>query len=250
MYELSTDKAKVRKVKGHQYYVFFPKPATHTNQVNRPTEYADAKVVTTYTGTGSNGNAKLHPDVQTAANLLLSALVEYGEEIDDWSMRSAVIQSGYRPDDESQGSTYLRIIKQTISGNPKIFGTLEFPATLNQEAQGVLGRRGDSRRTAFQQRVANSPGWNATLARQLFDIVDNLYAPRGSNPHATGFVFDLDFTIYLNGAEVQLGAKPSYNSAALQSAAGMWLNQYSMQFGFDSYDTDKEIWHMEYRKTD
>ena len=36
-------------------------------------------------------------------------------------------------------------------------------------------------------------------------------------------------------------------AVALRSAAGMWLNKYSMQFGFDSYDTGKEIWHMEFR---
>ena len=27
----------------------------------------------------------------------------------------------------------------------------------------------------------------------------------------------------------------------------MWLNQYSMMFGFDFYDTDKEISHQEFR---
>ena len=37
------------------------------------------------------------------------------------------------------------------------------------------------------------------------------------------------------------------NDSALRSAAGMWLNQYSMMFGFDSYNTDKEIWHQEFR---
>jgi hypothetical protein len=163
-------------------------------------------------------------------------------------MRSAVIQNGFRPDDESQGRTYLRIINDTIAKHAEIFGTLKFPQTLNEEAQGVLGRRGDERRTAFQKKVAESPGWSTKLAQQLFQIVDNAYAPRGSNPHATGFVFDLDFAINYNGREVQLGANTSYNSAALQSAAGMWLNKYAMQFFFDSYDTGAEIWHLEYRK--
>lgn len=248
MYELELTKAKLKTIKDHRYYLFFPTPPTHKNQDNRPTEYADEKKLQTYQGAGSNGAAKLLPDVATDANALLSALLEYGEAINDWSLRSAVIQSGYRPDDESQGRNYLRIIKETIANNPKIFGSATFPASLEDTAQGVLGRRGDPRRTALQTKVAQAPGWTQALAQQLFQIVDNAYAPRGSNPHATGLVFDLDFSIYYNGGEVQLGAATKYNDAALQSAAGMWLNKYAMQFGFDSYDTGAEVWHLEYRK--
>jgi hypothetical protein len=248
MYTLLIDKAKSQTLKDHQYYTFFPKPPTHTNQENRPTEYADEKKLEVYKGKGSNGSAKLHPDVLTAANQLMVALLEYGESINDWSMRSAVIQSGYRPDDESQGRNYLRIINETIAKYPQTFGALKLPTSLNDEAQGVLGRFGDPRRTAFQKKVAESPGWSASLAYQLFQIVDNAYAPRGSNPHATGFVFDLNFWINLKGQEVRVDADTSRNSDALQSAVGMWLNQYSTQFNFDSYDTGIEIWHMEYRK--
>lgn len=247
MLELELDPKTLKKVKDHQFYLF-PSPATHTNQTNRPTEYADEEVLTTYAGRGSNGRAKLHPDVLTPANALMAALLDYGDEIEDWSMQSAVIQSGYRPDDESQGQNYLRIINQTIARNPTIFGNARFPDNLNAEAQSVLGRRGDPRRTAFQQHVAAAPGWSATLAQQLFHIVDNAYAPRGSNPHATGFVFDLDFTIYRNGGETKLGANVPYNSDALKSACGTWLNKYAMLFNFDSYDTSVEIWHLEYRK--
>ncbi|HZS55876.1 MAG TPA: hypothetical protein VFA65_15855 [Bryobacteraceae bacterium] len=248
MYELGLDKAKLKTIKNHRYYLFFPTPSTHKNQDNRPTVYADEKKLETYKGAGSNGSAKLLPDVLTDANALMSALREYGDSIDDWSMRSAVIQNGYRPDDESQGRNYLRIINETIANYPSIFRTAKFPETLNEAAQGVLGRAGDPRRTAFQKKVAEAPGWNRDLAQQLFRIVDNAYAPRGSNPHATGLVFDLDFSIYYNGGEIQLGAATKYNNAALQSAAGMWLNSYAMQFGFDSYDTGIEIWHLEYRR--
>lgn len=246
MYELQLDPKNLKTIKGHQYYLF-PLPVTHKNQEDRPTEYADEKILETYLGRGSNRSARLHPDVLTPANTFMSALLDYGDEINDWSLQSAVIQNGYRPDDESQGRNYLRIINQTIANNPKIFGNLKFPSTLNTEAQGVLGRRVDPRRTAFQNRVAEAPGWTPGLAQQLFNIVDNAYAPRGSNPHATGFVFDLDFSIYQNGKEITLGANTAYNRDALKSAAGMWLNQYAMKFGFDSYDTGAEIWHMEYR---
>jgi hypothetical protein len=247
MYELQLDTKNLKTIKDHQYYLF-PLPATHTNQKDRPTQYADEKILKTYMGKGSNRSARLHPDVLTPANALMSALLEYGNKINDWSLKSAVIQNDYRPDDESQGREYLRIINQTIADNPKIFGKVKFPSALNAEAQSVLGRRGDVRRTAFQKKVAEAPGWTKDLAQRLFSIVDNAYAPRGSNPHATGFVFDLDFSIYSNGKEVTLGARTAYNRDALKSAAGTWLNKYAMEFDFDSYDTGAEIWHLEYRK--
>lgn len=260
MLELELGKAELKTVNGHRYYVF-PKPPTHQNQNDRPVKYADEKVLKKYTGKGSNNAALLHPDVLTPAGLLMTALLEYGEKIDDWSIRSAVIQSGYRPDDPGQGANYLRIIKLMMTRNPDIFGALEFPGNLEADAMGVLGRPGDPRRTAFQQKVASSPGWSRQLAYQLFQLVDNVYAPRGSNPHATGFVFDLDFSVYycpghekkgghkkcVEG-ERKVGADTTLNDLALKSAAGMWINKYAVQFGFDSYDTGKEIWHLEYRK--
>jgi hypothetical protein len=247
MYELQLDKATLTTFKDHRYYIF-PLPPVHTNQVNRPSEYADEKKLMIYRGKGSNGAALLHPDALTPAGTLMAALVEYGESIDDWSMRSAVIQNGYRADDALQGANYLRIIKETIATNSQTFGSLKFPDSLNEEAQGVLGRPGDARRTAFQKKVAAAPGWNASLVYELFKIVDNTYAPRGSNAHATGFVFDLDFSLVHNGAEKQLGTHTSLNNDALKSAAGMWLNKYSTQYNFDSYDTGIEVFHMEYRK--
>src|SRR6185369_13859931 len=131
MYELDLTKATVKKVKDHQYYVF-PKPPVHTNQENRPSVYADEGVLQFYSGKGRNGAAKLHPDVLTPAGKLLSAMVEYVESIDDLSLRSAVIQNGYRPDDASQGANYLRIIKQSIATHQAIFGTLKFPESLNE----------------------------------------------------------------------------------------------------------------------
>ena len=247
MFDLSMAKATIKTVKGHQYYVFPTAPPTHANQNARPSTYADSNLLTTYNGKGSNASAKLIPEVHDAANAMMTALIRYGEKINDWSMRNAVIQSGYRPDDASQGWNYLRIIKATIRAKPEIFGTLEFPSSLEAEAQSVLGRRGDPRRTAFQQHLAAAEGWNANLAGTLFRIVDGVYAPRGSNPHATGLVFDLDFPIFDGSHERNLGADTNWNATALRSAAGMWLNTYSMQFGFDSYDTGKEIWHMEWR---
>jgi hypothetical protein len=247
MFDLPLNKATIKTVGTHQFYIF-PKPLTHTNQRDRPPTYADPDLLTRYMGTGSNGSAKLLPGkVHSAANAMMSSLRRVGDRINDWSMKSAVVQSGFRPDDASQGSNYLRIIKQTIREKPDIFNELEFPSNLEVEAQSVLGRPGDARRTAFHQHLAAAPGWSAQLVARLFNIVDNVYAPRGANPHATGLVFDLDFTILVAGRERNLGADPALNDDALRSAAGMWLNQYSKTFGFDSYNTDKEIWHQEFR---
>lgn len=247
MFDLPLNQATIKTVGTHQFYIF-PKPPTHTNQRDRPPTYADPALLTRYEGTGSNGSAKLLPGkVHAAAHAMMSALRRVGDRIDDWSMKSAVVHNGFRPDDASQGRNYLRIIKLTIREKPDIFGELEFPGILEGEAQSVLGRPGDARRAAFHRHLAAAPGWSAPLVARLFNIVDNVYAPRGANPHATGLVFDLDFTILVAGRERNLGADPALNDAALRSAAGMWLNRHSMMFGFDSYNTDKEIWHQEFR---
>ena len=140
MLELELDPKTLKRVKDHQFYLF-PLPATHTNQTNRPTEYADENVLETYAGRGSNGSARLHPDVLTPANCLMAALLDYGDEIEDWSMQSAVIQNGYRPDDESQGRNYLRIINQTIARNPTIFGNTRFPDDLPMETYNMGSTR-------------------------------------------------------------------------------------------------------------
>ena len=39
-----------------------------------------------------------------------------------------------------------------------------------------------------------------------------------------------------------------HNADAFRSAAGQWLAQHAPQLGFDTYNTKKEIWHMEWRK--
>jgi hypothetical protein len=251
MYELDFNqkgnKPTIKNVKGHQYYVFPRKPHTHANQVNRPRKYADPKKLVTYKGAGSNGKAMLLPDIVNNVNAFMTALLDYGKQINDWSMLSTVVQVGFYADDPNQGEKYANIIKQTVKKDPKLAG-LTFPDELVKEAQSVLGPPGDPRRAKLHTDLAKSPGWNAELVKQLFYYVDNSFAPRGSNPHATGLVFDLDFSISLSkGGEHNVGINRDLNDAALLSAAGMWINQYSMQFHFDSYNTDAEIWHMEWR---
>ncbi len=185
MFDLPIKSASVKTVNSHKYHIF-PAPPTHVNQKDRRHKYANHDLLKTYYGPGSNGKAKLLPEVLPAADAMMTAMLRYGEKADDWSMKSAFIQNGYRPDNAGQGSKYLEIIKSSIKEAPKIFGTLEFPSNLEQEAQGVLGPPGDSRRDAFHQHLAAAPGWNSNLVYRLFQIVDNVYAPRGANAHSTG----------------------------------------------------------------
>lgn len=249
MFDLPLKQAVQKTVRNHHYFVFHLAPRTHKNQKDRPAKYADPKLLKVYMGEGSNQKAQLLPEVHLAAGRLLTAMHDYGEKINDWSLRSTVIKVGYRPDDESAGANYLRIIKAIIKARSDIFGALQFPTALENEARGILGRPGDPRRNAFHAHVAAAPGWNAKLSSSLFKLVDNVYAPRGSNPHTTGLVFDVDFWFFDGVNERDLTFRARYNQAALTSAAGRWLNEYSAQFGFDSYDTGKEIWHQEFRNS-
>jgi len=135
---------------------------------------------------------------------------------------------------------------------------LKFPDSLEAESESMLGEGNDPRWQAFIKHLSESPGWTGAKAREFLNTVANYYVQRGAfNPHATGLVFDLNFRIYhhiygsdrktLVETEDPVDAHPILNEAALRSAAGMWLNTYSMKFNFDSYNTGKEIWHMEWR---
>ena len=259
MLTLQTDKAKIHKFGKRTYYVF-QKPAAHANTVNRPTKYVKEKETTVYTGRGSNRSAKLLPEVHAAVDTLMTALLDYGDELGDNSLQTAVVQNGWRePDDPSQGVHYLENIKMVMAGPQFGFTDLTFPESLEEEAEGFLGERDDPRWQAFVRHLAESPGWDAARARKFLDTVAQYYVPRGGfNPHATGMVFDLNFSLYhhvystaqkaIVESEDPVDAHPLLNDAALRSAVGMWLNLYSMQFNFDSYNTGKEIWHMEWRK--
>lgn len=257
MLTLQKEKATIHTFGNRTYYVF-PAPATHSNLVNRPTKYADEGALRVYRGRGSNGSAQLLPEVHSAVNDLMTALLDYGNDLGDHSLQSAVVQNGYRkPDDEIYGVNYLANIKMVIN-NPQFgFANLTFPKELEAEAEGVLGERNDPRWLKFVHDL--SQVWGEGTAMKVLNTVANYYVPRGRfNPHGTGLVFDLNFSIYhhvykksqkaIVEAEDPVNAIPLLNQAALRSAAGIWLNTYAMvHFNFDSYNTAKEIWHMEWR---
>jgi hypothetical protein len=258
MFSLTKEDAKVHKFGKRTYYVF-PKPPTHINDVNRPKTYAKEGDLRTYTGRGSNGSAKLLPEVHGAVHSLMTSLLDYGDELGDNSIQTAVVQNGWRPpDDPSQGVNYLANINMVLANPQYGFSDLTFPSSLEDEAQTSLGERDNPHWKAFVDHLAQAWGVRARAGRFL-DTVAQFYVPRGGfNPHSTGLVFDLNFSIYhhvlakdqkaLVEAEDPVDAHPMLNEAALRSALGMWLNAFSLQFDFDSYNTSKEIWHQEWRK--
>ncbi len=265
MYELDLDynnkNEKLRTVDHHfgdRQYIVFPAPRTHDNYVNRPQKYTKPDVPKTYTGRGSNGKAKILEEIHGPANALMSAILDYGKILGDNSMISAVIGNGYRePDEAQQGVNYLKNIEMVIA---KRGLKVTIPTNLASKAEGMLGDWNDPRFRAFLDELGNdkADGWTPDLAEQVLHDTANYYVPRGAfNPHATGLVFDLNFPIYhhirksdqkLYESEDPVDALPPLNEAALRSACGMWLNKWSTMFHFDSYNTGKEVWHMEYRK--
>lgn len=259
MPKLQIENAKVHKIGKNTYYVF-PKPPTHINDVDRPKKYAKEGDLKTYTGRGTNGSARLLPEVHGAVHTLMTALLDYGDELGDNSIQTAVVQNGWRPpDDPSQGVNYLANINMVLANPQYGFSDLTFPQSLEDEAESFLGERDNPHWKVFVQHLSQAPGWNAAKAGAFLDTVAQFYVPRGGfNPHSTGVVFDLNFSMYhhvrskdqkaLVEVDDPVDAHPMLNDAALRSAVGMWLNSYSKQFNFDSYNTGKEIWHMEWRK--
>jgi len=166
--------------------------------VNRPTKYAEEGALKAYAGRGNNRSARLLPEVHSAVHNLMTALLDYGAELGDYSIHSAVVQNGWRPPEEqSQGVNYLASIKMVINDAKFGFSHLNFPESLYAEAVSFLGERNDPRWQAFVKHLSQSRGWDAAKATKFFNKVAEYYVPRGAfNPHATGVVFDLNFSLY------------------------------------------------------
>src|SRR5262249_26538657 len=156
---------------------------------------------------------------------------DYGDELGDHSIQSAVVQNGWRePDTAAQGVHYFENI-QMVMKFPR-FSQLKFPDSLVAEAESFLGEGNEPRWQAFVKNLSEAPGWDAATAKEFLTTVGNYYVQRGAfNPHATGLVFDLNFSIYhhvrrtdqkaLVEAEDPVDAHPVLNEAALRSAVGM-----------------------------
>jgi hypothetical protein len=245
--ELDTTGAERFTTPSGKFYRF-ASVSSHKNSTNRPQFQHPATAMKAYSGAGSNGAALIHPAVSSALNTLMAALIAEGARLDDESMKQAVVDNGYRPSALSEGQAYLGALKKTIAQNPDIFGELTFPSSLESTATSELGFSGSATHNAFRDQVAAQPGWNANLAQQLVSITGGFKAPRGGSTHHSGVVVDINFPYATSDKSSKFhGIARENNANALRSAAGNWLNTFAPGFGFDSYDTGKEIWHMEWR---
>ncbi len=232
----------------HAPVLLFPKPPTHTNQRDRPPTYADPALVTRYEGTGSNGSAKLLPGkVHAAAHAMMSALRRVGDRINDWSMKSAVIQSGFRPDDASQGANYLRIIKLTIREKPDIFGELE--VSQHPGDGSSIGAR-PARRLATR-RLSPAPGGRLRDGMRRScpgcSTSSTTSTPRGA-PIRMRRAWCSTST---SRSSSPGGAHPGRQSG-LERRRAAQRGRHVAEPVLDDvrlrlYNTDKEIWHQEFR---
>lgn len=230
-----------------QFYRF-DAPAAHTNQSGRPQFQHPRSALQAYSGAGASGTQYVHPAVSGPLNTLMSDLIAEGTRLNDESMKQAVVASAYRPPTASEGEKYLAALRKTISQNPSIFGSLEFPSGLDTMAQSELGFAGSAEHRAFGAALAAEPGWNTRLARRLLEITRDFKAPRGGSTHHSGLVVDINFPYATEEGDVQRhDIKRENNAGALRSAAGVWLAAHAPAHGFDTYSTSSEIWHMEWR---
>jgi hypothetical protein len=172
-----------------------------------------------------------------------------GARINDQGLQGAFVQSGYRPTDVSEGRAYLRSLRRSIADNAAIFGTRTFPTALEAEAISELGPTGSRTHNAFVANLGAQPGWTPALARRLVTITAQFKAPRGASTHHSGVVADIGFQYATSARAVQShNTDRGRNANAFRGAAGVWLNRFAPQFGFDTYSTSAEIWHQEWRE--
>jgi hypothetical protein len=246
-HELNTSGVTNLRTTSGNFFRFGPR-AARSNDTDRPRFIHPASAMTLYTDTGNNGFATVHPAVTSVLDNMVSALQGEGNRINDESMKQAVVASGYRPSEAREGVLYLNALKKTIRENPSIFSGLTFPTSLENMAKSELGTSGSLHHRAFVNALAGVPGWNRGLAQQLVDITGSFKAPRGGSTHHSGLVVDIDFPYAANATNVERhGMNREKNADARQAAAGVWLDTFSRNFDFDTYDTSKEIWHQEWR---
>jgi D-alanyl-D-alanine carboxypeptidase len=170
-----------------------------------------------------------------------------GDRLDDASLKQAVVNSGFRGSTRAEGRRYLNALRKTIKQHPEIFGSRTFPSQLEAMAMSELGSRQSPAFHQFRAAIAASPDWNGSLADQLLQITGRFKAPRGASTHNSGLAVDINFPFVAENGQVDWhGEQRENNAGARRSAAGVWLTSFSRDFGFASYDTQAEIWHMEW----
>jgi hypothetical protein len=226
------------------YFLELPIPPKKENQKGRPKLRYEAADMVPFEG------ALVHPAVVAALTSLLAGLRNEGARLNDESARQAVINNGFRPPTQREGNKYLSSIRATIRkavdvwGNP--FHYPAFPTALEGQATSELGWSGSTAHQAFERALAASPGWTAPQADMLLRTTGTVKAPRGGSTHHSGLTVDIDWPAWKGRRASRHGMDRDNNGAALASVAGRWLYEQADSFGFASYDTGKEIWHMEW----
>jgi len=249
---LDTSRATLITTSKGNFYKF-ASPPHHTNTNRRPKFQHPASVMVTYAGAGNDGRQTIHTSVATALDLMMWAMRAEGERINDESLKRAIVASAFRPPELSEGIAYLSALKKTIreakdkQSKELIFAGLEFPSSLENTAKSDLGFTGSARHREFVNQLAAQPGWSQEMAQKLVSITGNYKAPRGGSTHHSGVVADINFPYAVSSSAVEShDMDRNRNARALQSAAGVWLATNAPKFGFDTYDTSKEIWHQEW----
>jgi hypothetical protein len=252
--QLKTDGAKQVEGKPFGSFYVFSKATKVSNNKNRPKFLVPRGTVVEYTGPGSDARAAgagygrdnrlIHPVLVEPLTALMTALTEEGKRLGDESMKRAVIGSAWRSP-EQDGAGFLKQLKSQLDEKKSAYGNRTFPKSLESEAQSNL--HDPSAQKAFIRHLGESPGWTAQLAQQLWNDSIAYKAPAGLSPHESGLVVDIDFPYATEAGKAHWhDISRKRNADARLSAAGMWLAQYSKDFQFSSYNTEREIWHMEY----
>ena len=234
-----------RDLTARGYFARLTEPPRRVNQQGRPKFQQNQASLVPMEG------ALVHPAVVGPLTGLLSGLRAEGARLNDASAMAARINNGYRAPNQQEGTRYLNAIRRTINravdvnGNPYHYPP--FPAHLENTARSNLGFSGSPAHRAFRAAIAASPGWTAASASMLLRRTGAFKAPRGGSTHHSGVVVDINWPVRVDNATTNHGMNRDRNEAALRTVAGRWLHEHAPSLGFDSYDTAKEIWHMEWQ---
>jgi hypothetical protein len=240
---------KARRVSTtHGEFLRFPAGGHHSNEIDRPRFIHPRSAMTKYEGAGNEGSNEIHPAVATDLDRLMRALRAEGTRLGDESLKQAVVASAFRAPAAKEGRLYLNSLRKTISKHPQKLPN-PFPESLVEMAQSDLGTVGSAAHNRFRAALAAAPGWDQKQADYLIEVTSGVKAPRGGSTHHSGVVVDINFPYVTSAGRMEWhGMDRDHNADAFRSAAGQWLAQHAPQLGFDTYNTKKEIWHMEWRK--
>ena len=151
------DVTEARRVTTRQgLFLRFPARHHHSNQADRPRFQHPRTVMEEYTGAGNNAAATIHPAVATALDGLMTAMRAEGTRLGDESLTQAVVASGWRPSEASEGAAYLRALRKTIRQNPDELPNA-FPESLVELAQSELGTVGSTAHDEFRRSSRRPP---------------------------------------------------------------------------------------------